>query len=330
MPSIDSIKRDTRRKFKKREYRPWDINGTKSNNDEENASISQSTPHSNNENLILEIPTIEIKNWKFHDRPENELGNIQDLAREFVEIGQQQPCTVRPIEGDPIYKYELIVGERRWRAAQLADIKLKVVVKKISNSTAAIIQSTENSSRKDLSDYAKGMSYSQLISNDVISRNELMEQLNIKKQHMSRLLSFAKIPQVIKDSIPNMSRISAGTAEKIVQLSAKGEKYIEAILFLKEKIEEGELGHAKLSALVDRAIKDKKEYKNSKERVCSDNGKHLFTWRTDNNNLPSIHFPKDVLKTLNKEEFTGHLKKLVNEILIKGKSPTGGTNYENP
>ena len=88
--------------------------------------------------ILLVSPT-NIINWQFHDRPQNELGNIEELAEEFKTIGQQQPCIVRPIKNQ-YADYEVIVGERRWLAAKKANVKLKVVVLSLSDNDAALIQ----------------------------------------------------------------------------------------------------------------------------------------------------------------------------------------------
>ena len=125
------------------------------------------------EQYIEEISLVdpnEICNWDFHDRPESELGDIDALANDFVKVGQQQPCLIRPSHNTDSC-YELIIGERRWRAAKLAQIELKVIIKDISDSDAALVQAAENENRVDLSDYAKGMSYSKLIDSGVIKHN---------------------------------------------------------------------------------------------------------------------------------------------------------------
>ncbi|CAL7960168.1 ParB family transcriptional regulator, chromosome partitioning protein [Alphaproteobacteria bacterium] len=236
MPTIDDInkKRDTKN-FKKRDYRPWDIEGSGNIQNDYSVIYKQT-----DEDIVLSVEPQKIKNWEFRDRPENELGDIESLAIEFKEIGQQQPCIARPIsDTNNDIQYELIVGERRWRAAQTAQINLKVIVKNLSDTDAAIIQASENLSRKGLSDYARGMSYAKLIDNGIITQKELTEKLSISKQQVSRLLSFSKIPQKIHNSIRDFPKVTCRTAEQIKQLSSKGENYIEAIIKFTGKIREG-------------------------------------------------------------------------------------------
>lgn len=251
------------------------------------------------ENDVIEevslIDPNDITNWVYHDRPENELGDIKSLADEFISIGQQQPCIVRPTEIGSKYKYELIIGERRWRAAIEAKIKLKVIIKELNDSESALSQAAENDNRKDLSDYAKGISYAKLIDDNIITQKDLTEKLGRSRQYVSALLSYSKIPNEIISAIGDMSKVSCRTAETIKRLSLKGEQYCDAIILKAKSIRSGSVGHAKLTEFVDNYLKSNNtESTTPNKKMKTKNGRHIFTWRKDNNNLASIHFPKDI------------------------------------
>ena len=304
MPNLNDLKNKETR-FKNQKQRPYY---------QDASSSSPVVDNTNNlgDNRILSIETDRIKNWIYHDRPENELGDIEQLAKEFIDIGQQQPCIVRAIPNSP--NYELIAGERRWHAAKKANIKLNVIVKELDDQNSAIIQASENASRKNLSDYARGMSYTKLINDNIINQSELSNKLNISRQKMSKLLSYTKIPTVIITAVDDWSQVSCDTAEKIKQLSSKGENYINALIQFAEKIRDASIGMKKIEQLVLQKISlpDTPEKRSQKE--CSSDGRHLFTWRTDNNNSPSLHFPKDISQNFMKdnfniEEFSNDIKK---------------------
>lgn len=311
MPSLDEIKaQPSKRKFKKREYRAWDMDGTggtgtadaAQNNEEASKpikakNIEVNDRESSNE-IVYEIDPQKIENWKFHDRPEAELGDIDALAKDFLSIGQQQPCIVRrhPTDSD---KYELIVGERRWRAAKKANLNVIALVKALDDTEAALIQAAENDNRKDLSDYAKGMSFSKQIESGVISQSDLTDRLGFSKQKVSRLLSFSKIDEDVIQAVADWSKVSSGTAEKIKQLCVKGDEYKNAILSLATKIASGNVGHNKLSLLVSKKLANDSERPFVEtNQVRSVSGRHYFTWRKDNNGRPSIHFPNDILNVI--------------------------------
>lgn len=264
------------------------------------------------ENIYLVEPRY-IKNWELNDRPESELGDIESLASEFLEIGQQNPCIVRPIENSEIYQYELIAGERRWRAAIKANIKLKIIVKILSDIEAALIQTAENSHRKDLSDYAKGLNYSKLINNGLITQTELIKKLNLNKVYVSRLLSFRDIPCEIVMTIGDMTKISARTASTIATLSKKGSTYIEAIKHYAPLLKDGKIGYEKLTKLVESYITKKENIENKNFKFYFEDEKYIFQWKINNNKL-TINFPKQLTNMLNKkqikiEELTDEIKK---------------------
>ena len=253
----------------------------------------------NNSSLILLIDPNKIKNWELHDRPENELGDIEALANDLEENGQAQPCIVRVYSKSPEYSYELIVGERRWRAAKLRKLILKVIVEEINDHQAAIYQIAENSNRKDLSDYAKGMNYYNLTESGVVTQKELEKALGKNKIDISRLLSFGQIPKEVWDAIGNTTKISSRTASEIRALIKKGEKHYAAIIQLAPRLGTGKLGVANLAKEVDKIISGEND-SNTTTEIRTSSGRHLFTWRKDSNGNLSVSFPKDIRKCINK------------------------------
>ena len=291
MPKIDdTIKGNNSKKFKPKTYRAWSLD----DNDQslEKRSVEN---QSSAAGQILLINPANIQNWEFHDRPESELGDIQSLANDFIKIGQQQPCIVRPALSNKSSKYELIVGERRWRAAQLAGIDLKVIVNSnMSDIDAALSQAAENDNREDLSNYAKGISFARLINDGVLKQKDLIDKLGKPQQYISRLLSYSKIPKEIIEAVGDWTKVTPGTSETIVRLSKKGDEYIKAMLDLAEKIRSKKVGEKSLESLVSRKIKPSPNTRAVNEKVFTKDGRHVFTWRLDNNGLPSMHFPKHI------------------------------------
>lgn len=288
------------------------------------------------EEKLCELDPSQVENWLFHDRPQAELGDIDALARDLKLVGQQQPCIVRP-SSQKNNQYELIIGERRWRAAQKAGLKLKVIVRKMDDSQAALAQAAENDNRTDLSDYAKGIQFSKLIEKGIIKQKDLIETLGKSKQYVSRLLSFVKIPVEIIEAIGihNMKNISANTAEWIKQQSEKSQKHVDTIIELANKISTGKFGHVSLNRLLNEKIEKRSEKEPSinclDRKIHSNDGRHIFTWRTDNNKLPSIHFPKNIVNVLfsSDEEklkcISERFVQIIEDELKSIKSPSGGT-----
>lgn len=347
MPKLEdvAIKREEK-KFTKKSYRPWDLAGNTpeknidiiknlNNEERENENLTQfahqeNSPENSPEKLekIIEINTFNIIRWEHKDRPENELGEIDDLARTFKEVGQQQPCIVRYSKNKN--KYDLIVGERRWYAAKSLGIPLKVIIKDIDDKTAALIQAIENEKRSDLSEYAKGMSYANKIEKGILTQKDLTKILGISKQQVTRLLSYKRIPQKLFDEIQDFRNVSARTAEELARLSLKGDIYVDTLIELAPIIRTGKCGHNRINKEVEKKIEKHNINKETKTKVINNDGRHLFTWRLDNNAIPSIHFPKDIIEliksnVLSLEELTEEFKVCIASKLSKlsNESPRG-------
>ena len=247
---------------------------------------------------IHELDPYLIHRWSEKDRPENELGNIEDLAKSFKQIGQQVPCIVRP-HNEKAGEFELIVGECRWHAAKLADLPLKAIIHALDDRMAALVQAAENEERSDLSEYAKGMSYATKIEKGILSQKDLTEILGISKQQVSRLLSFHRIPQLLIEAIDDFRKVSSRTAEEICRLSSKGDNYIEILVGLAPKIKTGKFGEKRIQQEVNKLLNKEISKELFSQKVLNKDGRHLFTWRQDNNGIPSIHFPNDIIQLLN-------------------------------
>jgi ParB family chromosome partitioning protein len=268
---------------------------------------------------IVEIETNNIIRWEFKDRPENELGDILELAETFKSIGQQQPCILRYSSKEP-GKYELIVGERRWRAAEAAKLKLKAIIHNLDDNTASLIQAVENEKRTDISEFAKGMSYSDKIEKGLLSQKDLTNILNISKQQVTRLLSYKKIPSLLFETIKDFRKVSSRTAYEISRLANKSEENLAFLIEMSEKIRDGKYGAATIEKELHKRLKNKEMVLASKKKIKGTDGRHLFTWRLDNNSSPSMHFPQDILdliyeNIINFEELTEEFKKCIEKKL---------------
>jgi ParB/RepB/Spo0J family partition protein len=109
--------------------------------------------------LATEIPVDRIR--PNPDQPRRHFAGIEDLARSLKERGQVTPILVRPVEGGG---YELVHGERRWRAAQLAGLKtLRAEVRPLDEEEAFRLALVENVQRADLNAIEEGNAFRQLL-----------------------------------------------------------------------------------------------------------------------------------------------------------------------
>ena len=285
--------------------KPWEYKQEIEQKKHSSTSIKKNTTSRNELNSIYEIAPSKIIRWSEKDRPENELGNIEELAESLKSIGQQVPCIVRPINNSE--KYELIVGECRWRASQIANINLKVLIHDMDDRTAALIQAVENEQRNDLSDYAKGISYSKKIASGLLTQKDLTDILKISKQQVTKLLSFSKIPENINNAINDYRKVSARTAYEISRLGNKSINHENIIIENAEKIREGKIGGSTIIKLIERGLSKDQYFSN---KYYSDSGEHIFTIRNENDRK-SIHLSKKLSIELNEKNIADIIKDLI-------------------
>ena len=136
---------------------------------EENPPTSQNAYISNNVSLskslktrvhtLKNIPIEWISPGPWQPRKKFDLKSINELADSFLKQGIIQPILIRPSAGTN-NKYQLIAGERRWRAAQIAKIhEIPAIIRDFSNQEASEIALVENIQRRDLSSIEEAMAY---------------------------------------------------------------------------------------------------------------------------------------------------------------------------
>jgi len=257
----------------------------------------------NNREVIGQIDPQQCFLWEYKDRPESELGNITELAEDIKQNGQLQPGIVRLHSSAQLSKkYEIIIGERRWRACLLTNKKFNAIVKDISDTEAAIYQSIENDQRVDLSDYAKGQNYKKLIDAKILTPKDLTVKLQKSQSYIRNLLSFSRISKELIDAIGDLTKVSARTAYELVRLEEKGEPYKNILLQLGPKIAKAEIGAKKINKLVNKFIVSTNTIDDAATEVKTPDGRHIFTWRKDSNGQKSIGFPKNIRELVNFQE----------------------------
>ncbi len=139
---------------------------------------------------------------------------LQELANSIKEKGILEPLLVRKIpEG-----YELIVGERRWRAAQKAGLKeVPVVVKEIDPTSALELSLIENLQREDLNPIEEAEAYQRLIEEFHLSHEALSARLGKDRTTITNAIRLLKLPSEIKEHLLQ-NHLSPGHARAILSL----------------------------------------------------------------------------------------------------------------
>ena len=133
---------------------------------------------------------------KFFDAEE-----LSALAASIEKSGVLQPLLVRPLSGAS-GQYEIIAGERRWRAAQAAKLHdVPVIVQDINDVTALEIGLIENVQRADLNPIEEAEGYQRLISEFAYTQAELAETIGKSRSHIANLLRLIEAPEVVRQAL---------------------------------------------------------------------------------------------------------------------------------
>lgn len=141
---------------------------------------------------------------------------LHDLAASIRQHGIVQPVVARTVS---VGRYEIIAGERRWRAAQLAGlIEIPVIVRDVDDKTALEIAIVENVQRADLNALEEAQGYEQLIAEHGYTQNDLGEIIGKSRSHVANSLRLLKLPDSVRDLLAGGS-LSAGHARALVSTS---------------------------------------------------------------------------------------------------------------
>jgi ParB family chromosome partitioning protein len=195
----------------------------------------------------------EIRPNAFQPRKDFDEESIEELAQSIKENGIIQPLVVRKSEGN----YEIIAGERRWRAAQRVGLtKVPVIIKDVSDRQALELALVENLQREDLNPIEEAAAYEQLIEDFGLTHEEISTRIGKERSTITNQLRLLKLPDEIKEAII-AGEITAGHARAILGLSslAKAREILEAIRNEKLSVRKTEKLVQKLSGQKEKTAK---------------------------------------------------------------------------
>jgi ParB family chromosome partitioning protein len=151
------------------------------------------------------------------DQPRRDftISDLEDLAASIREKGVIQPLIVRPVEGSK-GSYQIVAGERRWRAAQMAGLhELPVLVRDFNDTEVIEIAIIENIQRANLNSVEEALGYRQLMDRFGHTQEKLAESLGKSRSHIANLLRILTLPDDVL-SLLREGKLTAGHARALV------------------------------------------------------------------------------------------------------------------
>ncbi len=157
-----------------------------------------------------------IQRGTYQPRVHFEPESLQELADSISAQGVVQPIVVRPIEGD---RYELIAGERRWRATQLAGLsEIPAVIKDLDDQAAAAVSLIENIQRENLNPLEESRALQRLIDEFSMTHQQVAEAVSRSRATVSNLLRLRDLNEDVKVLVDER-QIEMGHARALLALS---------------------------------------------------------------------------------------------------------------
>ncbi len=138
---------------------------------------------------------------------------LQELADSIQQKGLVQPILVRP---DAAGGYEIVAGERRWRASQRAGLhQVAVIVRELSDQEVLELAIIENVQRADLNAIEEAAGYNELIQRFQYTQEQLSEVIGKSRSHLANMLRLLKLPDAVQ-SLVLEGKLTAGHARALV------------------------------------------------------------------------------------------------------------------
>ncbi len=171
---------------------------------------------------LIELDLDQIQPNPLQPRLQFEPGKLQELAASIKENGVLQPIVVRTSGGG----YEIVVGERRWRAAQQVGLeRIPAIVQHVSDEKMLELALVENIQRDDLSPIEEGQAYQLLADQFALTHEEIAYRVGRSRTAITNSLRLLRLPSLIQEKVMN-EELSMGHARALIPLPRKDQLHL--------------------------------------------------------------------------------------------------------
>ena len=180
------------------------------------ATRSEAAPESPAVEILRQVPVEWIERGRYQPRQDLREDTLQELAESIRAQGVVQPVLVRPLGGD---RYELIAGERRWRAAQLAGLReVPAVIRDLPDRAAIAVALIENIQREDLNPLEEAAALHRLIVEFELTHQQAAEAVGRSRAAVSNLLRLLDLTEDVQGLLRER-KLDMGHARALLPLS---------------------------------------------------------------------------------------------------------------
>ena len=184
------------------------------------SAVETESAISASEKLLQQLPIELVRQSPYQPRQMMKPEALEALASSIRKQGVVQPIVVRKVNGE----FQLIAGERRWRAAQQAGLQeIPAVIKKVNDQEAAAIALIENLQREDLNPLEEAQAFANLIEKFGLTHHEIGEVVGRSRAAVSNSLRLLALVDSVKEML-NQGQIEMGHARALLALGKKEQK----------------------------------------------------------------------------------------------------------
>ena len=177
------------------------------------------------------LPVTALQPGKYQPRTRMDPGSLEELADSIKAQGLIQPISVRPIgKSDGRDRYEIIAGERRWRAAQIAGLtEVLVLVREIPDDAALAMSLIENIQREDLNPLEEAAGIQRLIDEFTMTHQQAADALGRSRSAATNLLRLLQLAKPVQDMLM-AGDIEMGHARALLPLAKVEQSRVAALV----------------------------------------------------------------------------------------------------
>jgi len=184
-------------------------------------AVEKSLPQKEDDKSYKNIPIVNLHPCEFQPRKDFKKEQLQELASSIKEQGIIQPIIVR-VSGSQANYFEIIAGERRWRAAQLAGLEtLPAIVRKLSDDQVMAMTLIENIQREDLNAIEEAQALKRLVDDLGMSHEEVGKVVGISRESVSNMIRLIDLPEAVRAMVVD-GDLSMGHARALLGVGERG------------------------------------------------------------------------------------------------------------